>query len=482
MSSRSSDNVIPVIMAGGSGTRLWPVSRESHPKQFLAWDGGASLLQRTVARARSVSAHVPLVICQEQHRFIAAEQLRAENALGGLVLEPEGRNTAPTVALAAQLLLQGLWGNEGPQDPLLLVLPADHIIADVETFVAAMAVAEPLARDGALVTFGIEPVRAETGYGYIEAGAKRGDGYQVKRFVEKPDGPTAERFLGEGGFYWNSGMFLFRASRYWQELNQFRPDIAAVCAEAVQAVEQDLDFHRLPAAIFNRCPAESIDYAVMEHTDAAVVVPLPAQWSDVGNWHAWWDVSAKTAEDNVVSGDVIMTDSTRNLVRAESRLVALVGATDMVVIETKDAVLVAPRLALDGMKALVAELKSQGRSETRWHREIFRPWGKFDSIGQGPRDQVKRITVNPGARLSLQKHHHRAEHWVVVSGTAEVTRGDEVYLVRENESTYIPLGEVHSLRNPGMIPLELIEVQSGSYLGEDDIVRLNDVYGRADKS
>ncbi|MGK2915163.1 MAG: mannose-1-phosphate guanylyltransferase/mannose-6-phosphate isomerase, partial [Porticoccaceae bacterium] len=353
MNISPSDSIIPVIMAGGSGTRLWPMSRESRPKQFLAWDNGPSLLQRTVERARSISAHTPLVICQNRHRFMAAEQLREQDALGGLILEPVGRNTAPTVAVATQILLQGAWPTNDPQDPLLLVLPADHVIADVEDFVAAMTVAVPLAHAGALVTFGVQPARAETGYGYIEAGDEHDGGYQVKRFVEKPDSATAERFLRDGGFYWNSGMFLFRASRYWQELIKFQPEMAEVCAEAVLGIEEDLDFYRLPSAIFSRCPADSIDYAVMERTDAAVVVPLQAQWSDVGNWQAWWEVAEKTAENNVVVGDVMLTDGARNLVRAESRLVAVIGVSDMVVIETKDAVLVASRLALDGVKALV---------------------------------------------------------------------------------------------------------------------------------
>lgn len=472
------DSIVPVIMAGGSGTRLWPMSRESRPKQFLPWDDDISLLQMTLARARRISSHTPLVVCQEKHRFLAAEQLRESDAMGGLILEPEGKNTAPTVAVAAQLLLQGVWKPEAPRDPLLLVLPADHVIGDIASFAAAIASAEPLALAGALVTFGVVPTRPETGYGYIEAGLPDGDGFGVKRFVEKPEITVAEEYLQAGGYFWNSGMFLFRASRFWQELCQFQPEMADVCAEAVRSIEQDLDFYRLPSSVFLRCPADSIDYAVMERTQSAVVVPLDAQWSDVGNWQAWWEVAEKASDDNAVVGDVVLSQCAGNLVRAESRLVAMVGVSDHVVIETKDAVLVAHRSALDGIKALVAELKSRGRPEILWHREIVRPWGKFDCIDQGDRYHVKRITVSPGARLSLQMHHHRAEHWVVVTGTAEVTRGEDVFLVRENESTYIHLGEVHSLKNPGLIPLELIEVQSGSYLGEDDIVRFKDAYGR----
>lgn len=472
--------IIPIVMAGGSGSRLWPLSRQLHPKQFLALtDPGLSMLQATLQRMQGLEAAMPCVICNEQHRFLVAEQLRQLKLEGAsILLEPVGRNTAPAIALAA---LQACAGGE---DPVLLVLAADHLIADVAAFQASVRAALPLAEAGKLVTFGIVPRHPETGYGYIEKGlevsvGKDGCGFAVSRFVEKPDLATAKAYVSSGQYFWNSGMFLFRASRYLQELEIHQPAILAACRKAIAGASQDLHFTRLDVAAFTDCPEDSIDYAVMEKTSDAVMVALDAGWSDIGSWSALWDVSAKDAQGNVFKGDVLSESTHNSFIHAESRLVATVGVDDMVIIETKDAVLVASRDRVQEVKTLVEQLKMEGRSEHLLHREVYRPWGVYDSIDSGQRYQVKRITVNPGAKLSVQKHHHRAEHWIVVSGIAKVTRGEEVFLVAENQSTYIPVGEVHSLENPGVIPLELIEVQSGSYLGEDDIVRLNDIYGRA---
>lgn len=465
--------IYPVIMAGGSGTRLWPLSRALYPKQFLALAGQQTMLQATISRLKGLDVAAPLTICNEDHRFIVAEQLRGINALGAVVLEPVGRNTAPAIALAAQVAAAN------GQDPLLLVLAADHVIQDEPAFRAAVAAALPLAEQGKLVTFGIVPTEAHTGYGYIRRGAAQDAGFAVAQFVEKPDRQTAEGYLASGQFYWNSGMFLFRASRYLAELEAHRPDIASACRTALAGQTHDLDFVRVDRAAFEACPDDSIDYAVMEKTRDAVVVPMDAGWNDIGSWSALWDVAGKDANGNATRGDVILQDSRNCLVHGGERLIATVGLDDVVVVDTKDALLVAAKSKVQQVKQVVDQLKAAGRNEFKLHREVYRPWGKYDSIDNGGRYQVKRITVKPGAKLSVQMHHHRAEHWIVVSGTAKVTNGDKTILLTENESTYIPVGVVHALENPGKIPLELIEVQSGAYLGEDDIVRFEDKYGRA---
>ncbi|MBP8277005.1 MAG: mannose-1-phosphate guanylyltransferase/mannose-6-phosphate isomerase [Propionivibrio sp.] len=466
----------PIIMAGGSGSRLWPLSRQQYPKQFLALgDESLSMLQATIERLNGVKTNAPVLICNEEHRFLAAEQLR-RLAIDetNILLEPMGRNTAPAIALAA---LQAVQDGE---DPVLLVLAADHMIEDVGSFHSAIGVALPLANDGKLVTFGIVPSHAETGYGYIEQGETTGQGgFAVARFVEKPDLATAQNYVSSGRFFWNSGMFMFRASRYLEELECFRPDILAACREALDGGSQDMHFTRVDADTFAACPEDSIDYAVMEKTADAVMVPLNAGWSDVGSWSALWEVSAKDGNGNVFKGDVLGQATRNTFVHADSRMVATVGVEDLVVVETPDAVLVAHKDKVQDVKKIVERLKAEGRQEHISHREVHRPWGMYDSIDNGHRYQVKRITVKPGAKLSVQMHHHRAEHWIVVSGTAKVTNGEKTYLVTENQSTYIPIGQVHALENPGVIPLELIEVQSGSYLGEDDIVRFEDKYGRA---
>ncbi|MES2919240.1 MAG: mannose-1-phosphate guanylyltransferase/mannose-6-phosphate isomerase [Pseudomonadota bacterium] len=469
-------NLLPVIMAGGSGTRLWPLSREMHPKQFLTLPGQTlSMLQATIARLDGLTDAFPLVISNEAHRFIAAEQLRQIGRLGSnILLEPAGRNTAPAIALAA------LTATRDGADPVLLVLAADHVIRDVDAFQAAVRVALPQAQAGRLVTFGIIPTAPETGYGYIRRGKALGEGaFEVAGFVEKPDQKTAEAYLAAKEYDWNSGMFLFRASVFLNELEAFRPDILAACRQALATTQSDLDFVRVDSAAFQACPSDSIDYAVMEKTAHAAVVPLAAGWSDVGAFSALWEVSPKDANGNALQGDVIAYDTQNCLVESENGLVATLGLRDTVVIQTKDAVLVAARDRVQDVKKIVETLKAQGRSEHRLHRQVYRPWGHYDSIDAGARYQVKRITVSPGAKLSVQMHHHRAEHWIVVSGTARVTLNGVEQLVTENESIYLPVGAVHALENPGKIPLDLIEVQVGAYLGEDDIVRLEDRYGRA---
>lgn len=466
--------LLPIIMAGGSGTRLWPLSRELFPKQFLALGHQQSMLQATVARLEGLPVDQPLVICNENHRFLVAEQLRQIDALrGNIVLEPAGRNTAPAVALAA------LHATARGADPLLLVLAADHMIQNTAAFQAAVQTALPLAESGDLVTFGIVAHRPETGYGYIRRGAAVGEvAFKVAAFVEKPALPQAEQYVASGDYDWNSGMFMFRASRYLAELEAHRPDILAACQKAMAAPQADMDFVRVDTEAFRACPDESIDYAVMEKTDAAVLVPMDAGWSDVGAFAALWEVLPHDADGNVHRGDVLSHDSQNNLIFAENALVATVGLQDHVVVQTKDAVMVAPRDRVSEVKQIVAQLKARGRTEHQIHREVYRPWGKYDSVDAGPRYQVKRITVLPGAKLSVQMHHHRAEHWIVVSGTASVTLDGQDHLLTENQSIYLPVGAVHALENPGKIPLELIEVQVGSYLGEDDIVRLQDRYGR----
>lgn len=464
-------SIQPVILSGGSGTRLWPLSREAYPKQFLPLAGELTMLQATWQRVAPLAARGPLVIANEEHRFVAAEQLQQVGAeAAAIILEPVGRNTAPAIAVAA------LEASRGGTDALLLVLPSDHVITDEAAFRSAVQAAASAADAGKLVTFGIVPTGPETGYGYIKAADGQGV-RAVERFVEKPDLETATGYVSSGQYYWNSGMFLFKASRYLRELERFQPEMLASSRQAWQQARRDADFTRLDKDAFTAVPSDSIDYAVMEKTADAVVIPLDAGWNDVGSWTALRDVSQQDGDGNAHQGDVIAIDC-RNTYAYAQRLVALVGLDDVVVVETDDAVLVGKADRMQEVKTVVAKLKAEGRSEATWHRKVYRPWGAYDSIDNGERFQVKRITVKPGGTLSLQMHHHRAEHWIVVSGTAEVTRGNEVILLSENQSTYIPLGVTHRLRNPGKLPLELIEVQSGSYLGEDDIVRFEDTYGR----
>ena len=462
--------LLPVILSGGSGSRLWPLSREAYPKQFLPLVGDHTMLQATWKRIASIAGRAPIVVANQEHRFMAAEQLRECSAQPeALILEPAGRNTAPAIAIAAlQALRTG--------DALLLVLPSDHVVRDDQTFQRVVGEGAVAAAADKLVTFGVVPTGPETGYGYVKASP--GSGVRtVDRFVEKPDLATAHTYFASGEYFWNSGMFLFKASRYLSELRKFNPAMLAACEQALEHASVDEDFIRLDAKAFAACPSDSIDYAVMEKTRDAVVVPLDAGWSDVGSWSALWEVSDKDEDGNAHHGDVIEVDC-RNTYAYGSRLIAMVGLKDVVVVETDDAIMVGHRERVQDVKEVVTRIKREGRSEAAAHRKVYRPWGAYDSIDNGARFQVKRITVKPGAVLSLQMHHHRAEHWIVVSGTAEVTRGDEVLLLAENQSTYIPLGVTHRLRNPGKLPLELIEVQSGSYLGEDDIVRFEDQYGR----
>jgi mannose-1-phosphate guanylyltransferase/mannose-6-phosphate isomerase len=469
----------PVILSGGAGTRLWPLSRELYPKQLLPLTGTRTMLQQTLLRLDGLATTAPVIVCNEAHRFLVAEQLRQLRIEPrATILEPFGRNTAPAIALAAHAALKGQAVQANALDPVLLVLPADHVIRDIPAFHAAVRAAHAAADAGQLATFGIVATTPETGYGYIQRGAPSAAAFRIARFVEKPNQERAREFVASGDYFWNSGMFVFRARRYLQELERFAPEMARVCEAAFRGAKADLDFTRIDAALFEACPADSIDYAVMEKTADAVVVPLAAGWSDVGSWASLHEASDGDAHGNVTHGDVISEDTEGSYLYSESRLVAAVGLRDQVVVETKDAVLVAAKDRVQEVKRLVLRLKERGRYEHSLHREVFRPWGSYDSIENGSRFQVKRLKVKPGASLSLQMHHHRAEHWVVVAGTARITRGEEQFLLEENQSTYIPIGVKHRIENPGMIPLEIIEVQSGSYLGEDDIVRFDDVYGR----
>jgi mannose-1-phosphate guanylyltransferase/mannose-6-phosphate isomerase len=478
--------VQPVLLCGGAGTRLWPLSREQHPKQLLAIAGDRTLLQSTALRVdgsalpEGWTLAPPLVVVNEDYRFTTAEQLREVGVTAAaIILEPAGRNTAPALTLAA------LAAVEGGEDPVLVVMPSDHVMTEPARYREAVAKAAELAATGKLITFGITPTAPETGYGYIQLG-ERLPGFRahdIARFVEKPDQATAQQYLAAGNYLWNSGIFVLRASVWLEQIGRHRPDILEACMDALEASSRDRDFLRVGAAAFAACASDSIDYAVMEKLASAdgglgAVLPLAAGWSDVGAWSALWEIGDKNGDGNVLKGDVIAVGARNTFIRAESRLVACVGLSNAVIVETPDAVLVGHRDELHRIREVVAQLKADARPEGVVHRKVYRPWGSYDGVDAGQRFQVKRIVVNPGASLSLQMHHHRAEHWIVVTGTARVTRGEETFLLAENESTYIPIGTKHRLENPGKMPLELIEVQSGSYLGEDDIVRFEDTYGR----
>ena len=490
-------NLQPVILSGGAGTRLWPLSREHYPKQFLPLAGDETLLQETVRRVRpadgplsDIDAAEPVVVCNEEHRFLVAEQLRQIDVVpAGIILEPVGRNTAPALTVAALHAVK-----EGG-DAVLFVMPADHVIKDVATLHQAIETGYRLAEQDHFVTFGIVPTAPETGYGYIQRGEPLNDvsphtslltPHALARFAEKPDAATAACYVENGQYYWNSGMFMMKASNWLAAIEHFNPEMAAACRHAYESGQADSDFYRLDTEAFTFSPSDSIDYAVMERLGQkgagaqwrGAVVPLNAGWSDVGAWGALWEVADKDEYGNVVRGDALVHDTRNTMLLADGRLVASVGVDDLVIVETADAVLVAHKNAAQDVKTIVSRLKGDGRPEHINHRCVHRPWGTYETIDIGDRYQVKRITVHPGAALSLQMHHHRAEHWVVVTGTARVTRGEEVFLVAENESTYIPLGTKHRLENPGKFPLEMVEVQSGSYLGEDDIVRFDDIYNR----
>jgi mannose-1-phosphate guanylyltransferase len=460
-----------VVMAGGSGTRLWPLSRAAHPKQFLALHGDDTMLQATFKRLDGLDVQSAVTICNEEHRFFVAEQLREIDKLGSIILEPVGRNTAPAIALAALSSPKG-------EDPLLLVLAADHVIQDEAAFTKTVMNAIPLATAGKLVTFGIVAREPNTGYGYIKKGESQGPGFAVDAFVEKPSTKVAKEYLDSGDYFWNSGMFLFKASRYLEELKKHSPDIYEACQLSMDGISKDNDFLRVNEQAFDACPSDSIDYAVMEKTDDAVVVPMDVGWSDIGSWSSLWDISKKDGNGNAKFGDVMLHESHNSYIRTDGKLVAAIGVDDLVIVSTKDVLVVAHKDSVQDVKAVAQQLKAESRTEWEHHREVYRPWGKYDSIDNGERYQAKRITVKPGAKLSVQMHHHRAEHWVVVSGTANVTNGDKTFMLSENESTYIPVGVIHALENPGKVQLEIIEIQTGSYLGEDDIVRFEDRYGR----
>jgi mannose-1-phosphate guanylyltransferase len=471
------NNYYPVILCGGSGTRLWPLSRKQHPKQFIRLTNEFSMLQNTILRLPK-EAKAPIFICNEDHRFIVAEQTRELNVSAtAILLEPVGRNTAPAIALSAFVAQK-----ENP-DAVLMILASDHNINDITAFQGATKHAYELAKLDLLVTFGIVPTEPHIGYGYIQRGVKidsSSESFKVNKFVEKPELVTAKNYVESGEYYWNSGMFVFKAKRYLDELRKFRPDIYQACEKATANIVSDMDFSRIDNDTFTICPDESIDYAVMEKTDSAVVVPLDAGWNDVGSWSALWNELDKDENNNATRGDVITETTTNSFIHSSDRLVSTIGLDNIVIVDTPDAVLVANKDSVQDVKKVVEQLKKEKRTEHIHHREVYRPWGRYDSIDIGERFQVKRITVKAGAKLSVQMHHHRAEHWIVVSGTAKVRNGDDEFLLTENKSTYIPIGTVHSLENPGKVDLELIEVQSGSYLGEDDIVRFEDKYGRRD--
>jgi len=472
---KEKSKIQPVILAGGSGTRLWPLSRSLYPKQFISLADKPTMFQATLMRLEGLETPIPIVISNESHRFIVVDQLRESGFKGTILLEPFSRNTAPAIALAAFNVLQG------HDDPVLLVLAADHVIQDAHVFRTMVERSLPLAEAGQLITFGIVPTEPHTGYGYIHLGEElEGTGaFSVKSFVEKPDYQTAQNYIDKGGYYWNSGMFMFRASVYLNELKKFRPDIYDSCERSCSNMVSDLDFIRFDKLAFHTCPDESVDYAVIEKTTNAVVVPLDAGWSDVGSWSALWEIANKDEHGNVLRGDVLTENTHNSYLYSEDKLIAAVGINDIVVVDTPDAVMVAHKDQVQEVKKITQRLNEERRTEATVHRKVYRPWGNYDSIDKGDRFQAKRIVVTPGAKLSVQMHHHRAEHWIVVSGTAKVTIDGVTQLLTENQSVYIPLGAVHALENPGKIELELIEVQTGSYLGEDDIIRFEDRYGRA---
>ncbi|KQN64922.1 mannose-1-phosphate guanyltransferase [Serratia sp. Leaf51] len=471
--------ILPVIMAGGTGSRLWPMSRELYPKQFLRLYGEQSMLQETVTRLKGLETSNPLVICNEEHRFLVAEQLRQINQLSNnIILEPVGRNTAPAITLAA------LSAIDEDYDPLLLVLAADHVIENIEAFHQAVNNAIPFAEQGKLVTFGIVPTGPETGYGYIQRGTEFNNPsapvFRVQRFVEKPDLQTALQYLETGEYYWNSGMFLFRAKRFLEEMATYRPDILDACLKAIETAQPDeqQEFIRVDKAAFIACPDESVDYAVMEKTTEAIVVPLDAGWNDVGSWAALWEVNNKNLNGNAVTGDVFTHNATNCYINTDEKFIAAIGVENLVIVNTKDAVLIIDKSQVQDVKKVVEFLKNQERREYRVHRESYRPWGRNDNVVNTLRYHVNRLTVKPGGKSSLQMHHHRAEHWVILSGTAKVSLDDKTYLLTENQSTFIPIGSQHMLENPGKIPLEILEIQSGAYLEDDDIIRIKDHYGR----
>jgi mannose-1-phosphate guanylyltransferase / mannose-6-phosphate isomerase len=469
--------IYPVILSGGAGTRLWPLSRASVPKQLLALHGERTMIQETVLRAALPDAASPLLLCSEAHRFLVAEQMQEIGVKPrAIVLEPMGRNSAPATAVAALITAE--------KDPegVIVLLPSDHVVRDAESFAKAVVIAAEVARAKNIVTFGMAPSGPETGYGYVQRGAaldKISGAFGVQRFVEKPNLETAQSYLADGGYYWNSGMFVFRADVLIEEMDKHAPEVLAAAHDALAKAKRDTDFVRLDSDAFAKAPNISIDYALMEKTDRAAIVPANIGWSDVGAWSALWDIREQDAQHNVLLGDVVAHDSTGSYVHSHKRLTALVGVKDLVVIDTDDALLIAEKSRAQDVKAIVDRLKNENRTEHSEHKRVSRPWGTYETIDLGPRHQVKHIMVKPGGRLSLQMHHKRAEHWIVVSGTAQVTCGDKVFTMRENESTYIPLGTRHRLENVGPEPLHLIEVQSGSYLGEDDIVRFEDTYGRS---
>jgi mannose-1-phosphate guanylyltransferase/mannose-6-phosphate isomerase len=473
-------SIYPVILSGGSGTRLWPLSRAALPKQLLALHGEHTMIQETTLRARLPGAAAPLLLCSEAHRFLVAEQMQEIGiAPRAIVLEPMGRNTAPAAAVAALMIAE-----DNPQG-IIVLLPSDHVVGDRDSFARAITIAANAAREGHIVTFGMAPSGPETGYGYVHRGVhleKLDGAYKVQRFVEKPDAATAAHYLADGGYFWNSGMFVFRADVLIEDMRTHAPDVLAAARDALAKAKRDADFVRLDADAFANAPNISVDYALMEKTDRAAIVPCSIGWSDVGAWSALWDIREQDAQKNVLLGDVIAHDSTGSYVRSHGRLTALVGVHDLIVIDTDDALLVADKSRAQDVKAVVDRLKAEKRSEHAEHKKVFRPWGSYETIDLGPRHQVKHIMVKPGGRLSLQMHHQRAEHWVVVSGTAQVTVGDKVSTLKENESTFIALGQKHRLENISDVPMHLVEVQCGGYLGEDDIVRFEDVYGRAPAS
>jgi len=468
--------LLPVIMAGGTGSRLWPMSRELYPKQFLRLHSTNSMLQETVLRLSDLVVREPVVICNEEHRFLVAEQLRQIDKLSNnIILEPAGRNTAPAIALAA------LNAIKNGDDPIMLVLAADHVINDVKAFHRVVEKAIPLASSNSLVTFGIVPTGPETGYGYIQRGdclSGTEDSYQVRCFVEKPNLTTAQEYISSGEYYWNSGMFMFRAKKYLEELEKFRPDIFQACRDSLQDTPEHADFITVNKEAFALCPDESVDYAVMEKTHEAVVMPLSAGWSDVGSWSALWEVNEKDAQDNALTGDVYLHNTKGCYINTDEKMVAAVGVENLVIVNTKDALLVIDKSQVQDVKKVVEYLKTNKRSEYKHHRDIYRPWGKSDLVVAENRFNVNRVTVNPGGKLSTQMHHHRVEHWIILAGTAQVTMGEKTFFLTENQSTFIPIGSVHTLENPGKIPLEILEVRSGSYLGDDDIIRIKDHYGR----